>query len=1530
MALTPAIKILWIGEGSEVGQLEASASTDSVVNSYNHYLQFPPPSHWSLDSTELAIEPFTEANEALTYLMAGNSAAGIVLDLVFPHDQGLDPFWYLQAQAPQLPIIVLLSPSHGALGLAAVGAGADAYLIKGQATFDDIARAMLCAIEQCRRLTGSPRPGEQNEVDNATFGDRVTASPIVARLARQEQLYRSIFQGVPVSIWEEDWSAVIALINGLRAQGVPDFARYLDEHPEFVQQALRQVKILDVNAATLELFQAQTKADILSSLAIVFSTPETLSGFKQELLALFRGDTVLNSEMKLRTLTGKLIDVLLSMTLPSPSSSSGLVLVSLMDVTPLKQTQTQLTNRVRQQEAVAQLGLAAVGAHQLQPVLQQATEQVAAVLGMNFSKVLALAEDGSYFRLVAGTGWAPGLVGTATVGCDRTSQAGFTLQFSAPVYVNDLSQESRFTPPPLLVDHGIVSGMSVVIQVLGQPWGVLAVHHDQYHPFSQDDTYFLQSVASLLALFIERLETQTALQESHRQMQEAQRIAALCSWEYDFASDRMHWAEPCFEVTGIDQADFVPTYEGCLRYVHPEDQERAQSLVEQAMRDRTPIDFEHRWIAPNGTVRYMHERGQIVYNSEGQPQRMLGTFQDITARRQAEDRLRQQATLLSNAERIGHMGSWDMDLINDQLIWSQGTYRLFGITPEELQGGLSVFLNLVLPEDRPQLLRAHRASDHSTTGILDVEYRIRRPDGVIRWLYERGHVEFDQTGTAVRRLGMVMDITEQKNAETALRQSEERFRQLFRDAATGIAVTTLDGRFLEANTAYCQMVGYSPAELQQLDFTTLTHRDDRPQNQVLTQALLKGQRDSFIIEKRYLAKSGAIIWCRLSVSLQRDAVGQPVSMIGVAEDITQQRQAEVALQRSQALLRVACDISGTGAWWVDLPEQTLTWSDKMYDILEWPQEQTPEVAAVIQCYVPGDREQLVAAFKACIHTGTSYDLSLRVTTAQGNLRWTRSIGEAVRDASGQIVRVQGAFQDISAQKTAEQELRSSEERFRLLSKATNDAIWDWDITTNTNWRGEGFTTFFGYQPDDMMLTHEWWQARIHPDDRPQVLASLRQALAHGASSWSGEYRFCCQDGSYANVFDRGYIMRHADGQPVRMIGGMMNITQQKNLEAQLQQSQKMEAVGQLAGGIAHDFNNLLTIILGCGEMLLTMVPKGDPLRAIANDIYTAGDRASDLTRQLLAFSRKQILSPQILDLNQVVSNLEKLLRRLISEDIQLRTQLATSLPQIEVDPGQLEQVILNLTLNARDAMPQGGELMIETAAMTIGPDESLGKLDCAPGHYVMLAISDSGHGMTTEIKDRIFEPFFTTKDPGQGTGLGLATVFGIVKQSNGLIDVYSEPGLGTCFKLLFPAVSVMATATAAETAPVQPGHETILLVEDEVGVRQIAKRALEQLGYQVLEAANGKAALDVMQAYAQPIHLVITDVVMPEMSGRQLVEQLDRQGESVQVLYMSGYTDDAIVRHGVSEEVNAFLQKPFTPSGLARKVREVLDKQGLG
>jgi two-component system, cell cycle sensor histidine kinase and response regulator CckA len=544
-----------------------------------------------------------------------------------------------------------------------------------------------------------------------------------------------------------------------------------------------------------------------------------------------------------------------------------------------------------------------------------------------------------------------------------------------------------------------------------------------------------------------------------------------------------------------------------------------------------------------------------------------------------------------------------------------------------------------------------------------------------------------------------------------------------------------------------------------------------------------------------------------------------------------------------------------------------------------------------------------------------------VHVTKSGKRFPVEVRTRVIDHEGRRARI-SLIQDLTAHKKVEESLRESEDRFRAVADNITSAIYIHD-GQRMLYVNPACEEISGYSRQELMERVSFWDM-VHPGFRAMVQERAQARFEGRPVPSHYEFKIVVKDGS-ERWLDFTASRIQFEGRTA-ILSTAVDTTERRTLEEQLRQALKMEAVGRLAGGVAHDFNNLLTVIKGHSELLLDTLDRRDPMRAEVEEVQKAAERAAALTRQLLAFSRQQVLAPQVLDLNVVVANVDRLLRRLLGEDIELHAVLESSLARVKADPGQIEQVILNLAVNARDAMPRGGKLTVETANAVLDETYARERVEVKPGAYVMLAVSDTGTGMDPETCSHIFEPFFTTKDPTKGTGLGLSTVYGIVKQSEGHISVYSEPGIGTTFKIYLP----QADATE-ESLPAQPaaaasdtGSETILLVEDEDGVRGLVRQVLKRKGYSVLEARDGGEALLTCEHFHEPIHLLLTDVVLAHMSGRELAERLSALRPEMKVLYMSGYTDDAIVQHGVLSQETAFLQKPFTTDALARKVREVL------
>ena len=745
------------------------------------------------------------------------------------------------------------------------------------------------------------------------------------------------------------------------------------------------------------------------------------------------------------------------------------------------------------------------------------------------------------------------------------------------------------------------------------------------------------------------------------------------------------------------------------------------------------------------------------------------------------------------------------------------------------------------------------------------------------------------------------------------------YQDLFASEPDGVLLIDPETQqVLEFNDATCRQLGYTREEFSGLrisDFEASQTADEIRAH--IQEALLSGMAEFDTLHRTKTGHTRHVrVWAKTI-----DLDGHTVFHV-IFRDITEHKQAETALRHSVDLLDQTGELAKVGGWELDLETQVLRWTREVYRIHEVEPDYQPTVAEAIHFYGPEARPIISGAVQAAIDTGTPFDLELPFITARGRQIWVRSQGAAER-RDGRTIRLSGAFQDIT-------ERRRTDELRRLQSAALNaaaDAIVITDRTGAIVWVNPAFSQLTGFTKEEAVGRNPRDLVRSGKHE-PAFYQDMWDTILAGRV-WRGLMTNRRKDGSLYTEEQVITPMRDASQTITHFIAIKEDISERLSLEAQYRQAQKMESVGRLASGIAHDFNNMLTVINGMADLVLERLEPSDVAHADVQEIKRSGERAATLTRQLLAFSRQQILAPQVMDLNAAVTGMASLLKRLLGEDVDLVVVQSPDLGRVKADPGQVEQVITNLAVNARDAMPLGGKLTIETKNVELDEDYARRHAESVPpGAYVLLAVTDTGTGMDDDTRARVFEPFFTTKAHGKGTGLGLSTVHGIVKQSQGFIWVYTEPGRGTTFKVYLPLVTEAERPVRTQSGVMSrtTGTETVLLVEDNDGLRQLAARLLRRGGYTVLdEVSTAEQALSLLASHTDPVHLLLTDVVLPGLSGRQLSEQLKQSRPDLRTLFMSGYTDDTIVRRGALDQDMPFLNKPFTGATLLRRVREVLD-----
>ena len=872
------------------------------------------------------------------------------------------------------------------------------------------------------------------------------------------------------------------------------------------------------------------------------------------------------------------------------------------------------------------------------------------------------------------------------------------------------------------------------------------------------------------------------------------------------------------------------------------------------------------------------------------------------------------------ANESAKLGIWDLDLVDNHLTWDDRMFQMYGISPDEFTGAYEAWQKGVHPDDVERAsLEVEKAI--SSGEPFNSEFRVVWPDGQVRYLKASATVIQDESGQAVRMIGINFDVTEMKQDEDALR------RMQFAIDSASVATYWIEpnANFLYVNDAACNALGYTKSEL-----LTMNVHDIGPEFPTeVWPAHWKDlqERKSFTILTTHLTKNGHIFPVEINVNYVE--FDDKEYNVAFATDITERMKTEEALRESEERYRRLTENAADLIWRINPDGQVLYVNSTVTQMLGYSVKEALEMT-MEQYFSPASvisSEKAADEALASDPVRTNYQTEFEYRHKDGHYVPCEANVTIIMGENGQPLYFEGISRDITERKKADEKIHLQ----ALVLDQISDHVAITDLNGVLTYVNQAQERIFHRNGKELIgrTTEAYGEDPKHGATQKEI---LEKTLKDG--SWHGEVVNKKPDGTSVVMNCRTEVIADKNDEPLCLVGISTDITEKKKtekakkqLEFQLQQAQKMESVGRLAGGVAHDFNNLLTGITGNIQLAQMDLGTDDPIYETLGEINDAADRAADLTRQLLAFSRKQIIEPKVINLNDLIKNMYKMLGRIIGEDIEIKFTPTKRLGQIKADPGQVEQIITNLSVNARDAMPNGGKLTIETTNVSLDEDYCNLHPHVKQGEYVRLVVSDNGEGMDQETQNNIFDPFFTTKEEGQGTGLGLATVYGIVKQHDGHIEVYSEIGEGTTFKVYFPLIREKAEAIT-RTSPLKDlphGTETVFIVEDESMVRNIAIKILTRLGYKVMSADDGTHALATIHDKAVSIDLLLTDIVMPKMNGRELAEKLQKEYPEMKVLFSSGYTEDVIAHHGVLEEGLSFIGKPYTPQALAKKVREVLD-----
>ncbi|WP_163338010.1 PAS domain-containing protein [Desulfopila sp. IMCC35008] len=1022
------------------------------------------------------------------------------------------------------------------------------------------------------------------------------------------------------------------------------------------------------------------------------------------------------------------------------------------------------------------------------------------------------------------------------------------------------------------------------------------------------------------------------LLEAKLRQQKAIKAANIGLWDWDLKANTVNYSEEWKQQIGYEDHEISNDFAEWKSRVHPEDLAQTITVVTESIaRSRKNHEVEFRFRHKDGSYRWILSQGSIIQDHKGNPVRMLGSHIDITDRKMAE----RETLVLKTAIDQAPVGIVLADAGISIYYWNPEGLGMRGGKPGDLvEIPKEAFKNWQIytltgepyeVEDLP-LVRAIKKGT-----IIREDFIVKDQDGNDHICNAIACPVFEN-GRIVGGMVIFVDITERKHANEALCKSHEMLKRTEAMANIGSWEWNVQSDRTYWSEELFRLFGRDPVDgspsfAEQSSF--YANGDMQRLRDAVELCVKRGT--PYEIELRAIRSDGEIRHCVSRGQPQYDENGKVYQIFGSFQDITERKLVEEQLRESEQRLTLATASAGIGTWAWDIVTDEMMWDEhifRLYGITEIPQHYGLDYWQ--NCLHPDDREKSAEACMAAVRGEKEFDIEFRVQCPDGMVRWMKGNGVVIRDEGGNPLRMLGTNYDITERKVSEEVVRESEKRFATAFQYSPAPLVLSEIDTglfiDVNDRWIEMLEFT--REEQIGKTSKEVGIWDDPGERDRIIAKLRS----DGRVRDEPIRFKTKSGKAIIALWSAESV-NLSGQQV-MLSMITDITQlrqaeeeREHLDAQLQQAQKMEAVGRLAGGIAHDFNNMLGVILGYAELALKKIDPASPIYANLHRIHEAGERSADLTRQLLAFARKQTIAPKVININDTVEGMLNMLRRLIGEDIDLLWHPGRSLQTIKIDPSQIDQLLANLCVNARDAIEGVGKITIETGAKSIDNDYCHDHLESQPGDYVMLGVSDDGCGMDKRTLSQIFEPFFTTKEKGQGIGLGLASIYGIVKQNNGFINVYSEPDQGTTFKIYLPVYGGKSAETGekADGPPTERGNESILLVEDESAILDMTTMMLESLGYRVVAAATPGEAIRLTHEYQGRIDLLMTDVVMPEMNGQELVINLLSHYPHLKRLFMSGYTANVIAHHGVLDEGVHFIQKPFSMKDLGRKLREVLE-----